>query len=85
MRQPSSTFHLADDRIERAVGVLGRAEVAEASVRFGTDALKKRHREPRLANACLTGQEHYLSFAGLCLGPAPKKKFEFFFPTDKLG
>ena len=28
MHQPSSTFHLADERIERAVGVLRGAEVA---------------------------------------------------------
>ena len=85
MRQPSSAFHLADDRIKRAVGVLRGAEIAQASVRFVSEALKQRRREPRFANACLAGEQHYLAFAGLCLRPAPQQQFEFFFPPDKLG
>ena len=35
VRQSGGTFHLADDRIKRAVGVLRRAEIAQARVRFG--------------------------------------------------
>ena len=33
----------------------------------------------------LTGEQHHLAFAGLCLRPAPQQQFEFFFPPDKLG
>jgi hypothetical protein len=54
-------------------------------VRLGGEALKQRGSEPRLTNAWLAGEQHYLTFAGLRSGPAPKQKFEFFFPTDKLG
>jgi hypothetical protein len=47
--------------------MLRRTEVAQADVLFGSETLKKRRREPRLANACLTGEEHYLSLTGSCL------------------
>ena len=32
-----------------------------------------------------TGEQHHLTFAGLCFRPAPQQQFEFFFPPDKLG
>ena len=32
-----------------------------------------------------TGEQHHLTFAGLCLRPAPQQQFEFFFAPDKLG
>jgi hypothetical protein len=41
----SGALHLADDWIERAVGVLWRAEVAEAPVGFHCDAFQKRRCE----------------------------------------
>ena len=31
------------------------------------------------------GKQHHLTFAALCLRPAPQQQFEFFFPPDKLG
>ena len=83
--KPSGALHLADDRIKCAVGVLRRAEIAQARVRLGSEAFQQRSREPRFANTGLAGEEHHLAFAGLCLRPAPKQKFEFFFPTDKRG
>ena len=78
-------FHLADDRIKRAVGVLRRTEVAQASVRFGCEAFQQRRREPRLADTCLAGEQHHLAFAGLRLRPAPQQQFKFLLATDKLG
>ena len=36
--QSSGTFRLADDGIERAVGVLRRTKIAQARVRFGSEA-----------------------------------------------
>jgi hypothetical protein len=48
-RQSCSTLQLADNRIERAVGVLRRAEIAQARVRLGGEAFQKRGREPRFA------------------------------------
>ena len=40
VRQSGGTFHLADDRIKRAVGVLRRAEIAQARVRLGSEAFQ---------------------------------------------
>jgi len=36
-------------------------------MRFGSEVLKQRRREPRFTNTCLAGKEHHLTFAGLCL------------------
>ena len=85
MRQSGGTFHLADDRIKRAVGVLRRAEIAQARVRLGGEAFQQRGREPRFADTGLAGEEHHLAFAGLCPRPAPQQQFEFFFPPDEGG
>ena len=85
VRQSGGALHLADDRIKRAVGVLRRAEIAQARVRFAGEAFQKRRREPRLADTGLAGEQHHLAFAGLCPRPAPKKQFEFFFPPDQGG
>ena len=83
--QSGGTFHLADDRIERAVGVLRRTEIAQARVRLSSEAFQKRCREPRLADAGLAGKQHHLAFAALRLRPAPQQQFEFFFPSDEVG
>ena len=83
MRQSGGTFHLADDRIKRAVGVLRRAEIAQARVRLVGEAFQKRGREPRFADAGLAGEQHHLAFTGLCPRPTPQQQFEFFFPPDE--
>ena len=85
MRKSGGAFHLADDRIKRAVGVLRRAEIAQARVRLAGEAFQQRRREPRFADAGLAGEQHHLTFAGLCLRPAPQQQFEFFFPPDERG
>ena len=85
MRKSGGALHLADDRIKRAVGVLRRAEIAQARVRLGSEAFQQRGRQSRLADTRLAGEQHHLAFAGLCLRPAPQQQFEFFFPPDKLG
>ena len=79
------TLHLADDRIKCAVGVLRRAEIAQAGVRLGCEAFQQRCGQSRLADARFTGEQHHLAFAGLRFRPAPQQEFEFFFPSDKLG
>src|SRR6516162_3876312 len=43
-RQSGGTVHLADDRIKRTIGVLWRAEIAQAYVRL---ASKKSHKRGR--------------------------------------
>ena len=85
VRQSGGTFHLADDRIKRAVGVLRRAEIAQARVRLASETFQKRGREPRFADAGLAGEQHHLTFASLCPRPAPQQQFEFFLTPDELG
>ena len=85
VRQSGGTFHLADDRIKRAVGVLRRAEIAQARVRLASEAFQQRGREPRFADPGLAGEQHHLAFAGLRFRPAPQQQFEFFFPPDEVG
>jgi hypothetical protein len=45
-RQSGSTFHLADDRIKRADGVLWGAEIAQAYVPLVSKKFPKSGREP---------------------------------------
>ena len=70
---------------KRAVGMLRRAEIAQARVRLAGEAFQQRGREPRFADAGLAGEQHHLAFARLCPGPAPQQQFEFFFPPDECG
>ena len=65
VHQAGGAFHLADDRIKRAVRVLRRAEIAQARVRLGGEAFQQRGREPRFADARLARQQYHLAFAGL--------------------
>src|SRR5215831_6141676 len=85
MRKAGGSFHLADDRMQRAVRALRRAEIAQARVRLGSDVLEQRRSEPRFADPGLATKQHHLSFTGLCLGPPPKKQFKFFLTADKGG
>src|SRR5262249_51845499 len=85
VRELRGTLHLADDRVERAVGVLRRTEIAQCPVRFGRNALQQRRSQARLADTRLSGKQHHLSLAVFCLGPSPQQDFEFFFSPDKLG
>ena len=84
MRQSSGTFHLTDDRIERAVRVLRRTKIAQARVRFRSEAFQQRRCQSRLADPRFTGEQHHLTFAALRFRPAAQQQFEFFFPPDKL-
>ena len=85
VRKSGGALHLADDRIQCAVGMLRRAEIAQARVWLASEAFQQRRRKPRFADAGLAGEQHHLAFAVLCLRPAPQQQFEFFFPTNKLG
>ena len=84
MHQSGRAFHLTDDRIQRAVGVLWRAEVPKACVRLGSEAFQQRRCEPRLADACFAGEQYHLTFVDLCFRPAPQQQFEFFFSPNKV-
>ena len=54
MGQPGATFEMAQHRIERAVGVVGRALQADFSMRFDGDAGKHSFAETGFAETGLT-------------------------------
>src|SRR5215471_4843187 len=62
-----------------------RTEVPQARVRFVGHLLHQRRCEPRLANARLAGQKHYLAFSAPCLCPMPQQYFDLFIATNELG
>jgi hypothetical protein len=84
VRKSGGTLHPPDDWIKCTVGVLRRAEIAQACVWSARELFQQRRRQPRLAYACLAGKEHYLALASLRLRPAPQQQFEFFLASDEF-
>ena len=81
--ETGGTFELNDHRIERAVLVMRRAEIAQAGMRLGSDVLGKRRGEPRLADARLAGNQHHASLAALRLLPAAQQQLDFLLAPDE--
>src|SRR6516225_9037050 len=81
--EPGAAFELGDERIERAVLMMRRAEIAQAGVGLGSDVLGKCRREPRLADARLARDQHHPSFAALSLLPAADKQLDFLVAPDE--
>ena len=63
--------------IQRTVGVMRRAEVAQRDVRFGLEPLLKRQRNVRLADTRLSGQHHHAAFALPGVLPAAQQQLDF--------
>jgi hypothetical protein len=76
-------FELCDERIERAVLMMRRAEITHARVRLALDTLRERGGESRLADARLAGDQHHPSFAALCLLPAADQQLDFLVTPDE--
>ena len=85
VRESGGALHLADDWIERAVGVLRGAEVAQPRVWLRSETFQQRRRQSRLAYARLTGEQDHLAFTGLRFRPAAQQQFEFFVSPNKSG
>ncbi len=81
--ETGGAFELGDEGIEGAVLMVRRAEIAQAGMRLGFDALGKRGGEPRLADARLAGDQHHPSFAALRLLPAADKQIDFLVAPDQ--
>ena len=63
--EPRGALELADDRMERAVGVMRRAEVAQAEMRLAGNAFEQRRGQARLADAGLAGEQDDAALAAL--------------------
>jgi hypothetical protein len=70
--KPGSAFELGDEWVERAILMVGRAEIAQPRVRIALDALRERRGQARLADPRLPREQHHPTFAGFCLAPAPQ-------------
>src|ERR1700722_20154404 len=77
-------LHLADNRIERTIGVLRGAKIAQAGMRLGSQAVEQSCRQSRLADAWLAGEQHHLSLARFGLRPPSQQQVEFFFPSNEV-
>ena len=69
--KPSRTFELGDARIKRAILVVRRAEIAQASKLLAAQPLQDGLRDARFANAGLARDQHHAAVATLCLLPPP--------------
>src|SRR5947207_254135 len=81
-----SPLELRNERIERAMGVVGRAEIAHASI-FGL-AFKLGQQvfsDARLADAGLAAEQHDSAFAALRLVPPAQQQVDLLVPADERG
>ncbi len=77
------SLHLRDHRIERAVLMVRRAEIAQPNVRFGGDPLGQRLGEAGLAHARFGGNQHHPAAAGLRLRPAAEQQLHLLVAADQ--
>src|SRR5262245_61551964 len=85
MREARGTLQLANDGVERAVGVMRRAKVAQASMGFAREPLQQHGGEPRFADAWLPRNQDDLTFAVLGPLPATEQELRFLLAANKLG
>ena len=83
--KPGGSFELHDCRVESAVLVVWRAEVAQSDVRLIEQPLCERNAQARLSNTRLTRQQHDPPFTLLRLCPAPEQQLNLFLASDERG
>ena len=76
--EPRGALELADDRMERAVGVMGRAEVAQAEVLLAGNSLEQRRAQARLSDAGLAREQDDATLAALRLFPTSQQQLQLF-------
>src|SRR5206468_12044314 len=74
--KPRGAFKLLDHWVECAVHVIGRAEIAESSVRLGAQSLMQRGDQTRLADTRLARQSHDLTLSRPTLLPTWTEQFD---------
>ena len=74
---------LGNDRKERAVAAVRRAEIAQPDRPLGFEPLLQCRSNPGLADAGLTGNQHDLTFAVLGLGPPSQQQLDFLVAADE--
>ena len=76
-------FELHDDRIQRAVLPVRRAEIAQTDMPLAFGQVVQGRGEARLADAGLTSQDDHAAFASFCLAPSPRQQIDFLSTADQ--
>jgi hypothetical protein len=69
--EPRRMAELVDEREQRAVLMIGRAEIAQAQMRLGLELLLQCGGEARLADARFAGEQYDLTFSRPGASPTP--------------
>ena len=76
---------LRNERMQRAVRMVRRAEIAKASMRLALDPSQQAFSDARLANARLTREQHNATLAGLGLIPPAQQQVHLLLATNEWG
>jgi hypothetical protein len=81
--KPRGSFELHDCRVESAVLVVWRAEVAQSDVRLIAQPLLERNAQARLSNTRLALEQHDPPFTLPSLCPAPEQQLDLPLTSDE--
>src|SRR5262245_2260862 len=81
--EPGGALELADDRMERAIRAMRRAEVAQAEMRLAGNFFEKSGRQARLSDSWLARQQHDSAAAARCPPPAAAQQLDLFLTSDQ--
>ncbi len=74
--EPDLAFPSRDDRIQRVVLMMWRAEIPQAEMSLLGQPFRQRGEETRLTDPGLTGQQHHATIAGDRLPPLAQQEFQ---------
>ena len=81
--EADGALELPDEGVECAVGMMGRAEVAQQGVRLSRDLLEGGGGQTRFADPRLAAHEHDLAGAGFGPLPAAGQQLDLLLPPDQ--
>ena len=76
-------FELRNERVERAVRMVGRAEIAKTSMRLALEPRQQGFGNTRLADAGLAREQHDPPLAELGLIPAAQQQIDLLLPANE--
>ncbi len=83
--EPGGAAELVDNGIKRAVLMIGRAEIAQAEMRLGVEALLQCRGDVRLAEASLARYQYDLTIPRLGARPAPQEQVDLLVAAHQPG
>src|SRR5580704_12440652 len=83
MLEPGRPLELADEWIQRTVGMVRRAEMAQRDVGLGLEPLFKRQGNVRLTDTRLSGEHHRATFTPLGMLPSTQQQLELLVTPDE--